>query len=1179
MMGSGSSNSEDLLPCLLNVYDSIAAARKLTGGVSGSTRIASEKEKMTENDTLIEPSARLKEAADSNGAKLTSSSRSWYNYQSLTSPSSLRPKSAISVASMSSSTSLSSSRSSNSSNNSSVNPDNERPDQRTVQNNSSSTTNLTDKSLDSLVEIQPHANRTKAIADTQPRTSYATSSQYSEDSGIYSNFMRSESLHERSWFCNDSEDFNYTSRVVAEILETELAYVDDLHQIITGYLDEWRNDCNCALSSEQINDLFGNIEEIYHFNRCFLWELEQCGQDPVKIAGSFVENNCNFSIYAAYCTHYPRSMNILTELMRQEKTAHIFRERQISLHHTLPLGSYLLKPVQRILKYHLLLQNMVKHTPPDTVGYNDITVALSTMTGIAHHINTMKRRHEHAIRVQEVQSLLTGWQGPDLITFGELYAEGSFRISGAKALRHVFLFEHMLLVTKKKEGGILNYKTHILCSNLMLVECVPKELLSFQIIPFDSPRMQFTVHARSLEEKRHWTLELKRVILENYNVDIPSHARQLVMELGQIQQTDDIGGEKISTKRHHSTPDYLQRRKVDKGKKTKIKSRLLPLFRKSDILLNNKMRSKLKKNQFLSEGSIFSDTSANSDESYGNDSSLLNLSKTTTPTTTTTPTSTPTKDSASHRLDRLTRQTLENISKLSCSSSNNSVDGTGRNSSISSGSNTTPTNFSSRDDLDRSCSSSCVGTESELDDSASSSYQQKEKLIEEIIGQLLIASQKFQRAIKDHQQSVKKTKKLAESVSCEETEEEDDDADLTEDDDEDRDYRLKYTKESNRRRRTSAEVLNTSSESLSASLRQLIPTSPNIWLKQQSEHLATPQKKADSLPRTWFQGTPSEADEWRINRPKTIASDKPTRMKEAKAFDTEDMTNTCFLAGRNRRTEIATSLMSLNTANVHPECKFYRTSVARMTFRSMVQSMGLKLLSKRGKNERRSYTIEHEIPKPKCTFTSTIDKELIPTYKQGSSDLGARIAHGKEIPDYADPKVLFPTITPSKKAASLLGIRAYPNESTKLDEKPIGKGGDGDSKAAQKVFSKKIDDKEADSDDSAESFYERKFEQVESEFENAIRETSILADAVNAERAQEISDSFKKYSQINVNISRHKAIRIPPPVPLKPTALRNRMAKAEGPSKESRIGIPSPECTIPTRGWVKHVVERFQNAD
>lgn len=55
----------------------------------------------------------------------------------------------------------------------------------------------------------------------------------SEDSGIYSNLIRSESLHDRSWFYADGEDFNYTNRVILEILETELVYVNDLHQIIT----------------------------------------------------------------------------------------------------------------------------------------------------------------------------------------------------------------------------------------------------------------------------------------------------------------------------------------------------------------------------------------------------------------------------------------------------------------------------------------------------------------------------------------------------------------------------------------------------------------------------------------------------------------------------------------------------------------------------------------------------------------------------------------------------------------------------------------------------------------------------------------------------------------------------------------------------------------------------------
>lgn len=32
------------------------------------------------------------------------------------------------------------------------------------------------------------------------------------------------------------------------------------------------------------------------------------------------------------------------------------------------------------------------------------------MTNIAYHINDMKRKHEHAVRVQEIQSLLYNWE-------------------------------------------------------------------------------------------------------------------------------------------------------------------------------------------------------------------------------------------------------------------------------------------------------------------------------------------------------------------------------------------------------------------------------------------------------------------------------------------------------------------------------------------------------------------------------------------------------------------------------------------------------------------------------------------------------------------------------------------------------------------------------------------------
>lgn len=53
---------------------------------------------------------------------------------------------------------------------------------------------------------------------------------------------------------------------------------------------------------------------------------------------------------------FSSSVAALTDCMRSKTLAKFFRERQAALKRSLPLGSYLLKPVQRILKYHLLLQ-------------------------------------------------------------------------------------------------------------------------------------------------------------------------------------------------------------------------------------------------------------------------------------------------------------------------------------------------------------------------------------------------------------------------------------------------------------------------------------------------------------------------------------------------------------------------------------------------------------------------------------------------------------------------------------------------------------------------------------------------------------------------------------------------------------------------------------------------------
>ncbi|XP_068199145.1 pleckstrin homology domain-containing family G member 3-like isoform X2 [Antennarius striatus] len=326
-----------------------------------------------------------------------------------------------------------------------------------------------------------------------------------------------------------SPQLTYLDRVVLEIIETERTYVRDLRMIVEDYLAHIIDQCDVLIRPDQVCALFGNIEDIYEFNSELLQALDLCDNDPVAVARCFVMRSEYFDIYTQYCTNYPNSVAALTDCMRNKTLAKFFRERQATLKRSLPLGSYLLKPVQRILKYHLLLQEIAKHFDPEEGGYEVVEEAIYTMTGVAWYINDMKRKHEHAIRLQEVQSLLLNWKGPDLTTYGELVLEGTFRLHRAKSERTLFLFERMLLITKRR-GEHYAYKTHISCATLMLIESA-KDSLSFSVTHYKHPKQPHTVQAKTVEERKLWAHHIKRIILENHRNIIPQKAKDAIMEM------------------------------------------------------------------------------------------------------------------------------------------------------------------------------------------------------------------------------------------------------------------------------------------------------------------------------------------------------------------------------------------------------------------------------------------------------------------------------------------------------------------------------------------------------------------------------------------------------------------------------------------------------------------------
>ncbi|XP_065086454.1 pleckstrin homology domain-containing family G member 3 [Ochlerotatus camptorhynchus] len=384
-------------------------------------------------------------------------------------------------------------------------------------------------------------------------------------------------------------------RAVLEIIDSERSYVEDLGQIIKGYLEDWKE--RACLKVDELDILFSNIQEIWEFNTRLLACLNETKGDPVKISGCFIDLHENFHCYTTYCTRYPEAIALLTSLLQATHTNALLIQTQKMLNHNLPLGSYLLKPVQRILKYHLLLDNLRKHFDDK----QQVAHAHELMKNVAHNIDQVKKKLEQQSRVKELAGIVDGWLGPDLSVLGELRQEGL--LSEHAKPRVVLLFHTMLIITKPKEDKRLQFRTYIPCKNLMLVEHLPGEPTSFNVIPYNDPKGQIKLTARNRDQKRHWAQQIKQAMLEHF--DIPKRAKELVLQLG--DEDDRITDKNASWKwpgHHPSTPDYLERRQQFRRSEMRNRSKKMRKNTASSISLDGISQKDVKQPTFQSYSKV-----------------------------------------------------------------------------------------------------------------------------------------------------------------------------------------------------------------------------------------------------------------------------------------------------------------------------------------------------------------------------------------------------------------------------------------------------------------------------------------------------------------------------------------------------------------------------------------------
>ncbi|NXT13028.1 TRIO protein, partial [Prunella fulvescens] len=300
--------------------------------------------------------------------------------------------------------------------------------------------------------------------------------------------------------------------VLQELVETERDYVRDLGYVVEGYMALMKEDGVPDDMKGKDKIVFGNIHQIYDWHRdFFLGELEKCLEDPEKLGSLFVKHERRLHMYIVYCQNKPKSEHIVSEYIDT-----FFEDLKQRLGHRLQLTDLLIKPVQRIMKYQLLLKDFLKYSKKANLDTTELEKAVEVMCIVPKRCNDM-------MNVGRLQ----GFDGK-IVAQGKLLLQDTFLVTDQDAgllprckERRVFLFEQIVIFSElldKKKGfsmpGFL-FKNSIKVSCLSLEENVDSDPCKFALTSRTGDVTEtFILHSASPGVRQLWIHEINQ-ILEN----------------------------------------------------------------------------------------------------------------------------------------------------------------------------------------------------------------------------------------------------------------------------------------------------------------------------------------------------------------------------------------------------------------------------------------------------------------------------------------------------------------------------------------------------------------------------------------------------------------------------------------------------------------------------------------
>ncbi|ORX82555.1 hypothetical protein BCR32DRAFT_162897 [Anaeromyces robustus] len=280
--------------------------------------------------------------------------------------------------------------------------------------------------------------------------------------------------------------------VIKELIESERLYVSDLQMLIENCFNPLE-----AVSWLPLNEkclLIRNIQELFAFQQDFLKDIEEAVKELKEkmddnsndknlseeemdkimnkcvkdISDCFIYRKKKFKVYSEFCSLHQEAINIFRDYERKPEMISFIRDFNGKTQSRLHLQDFLIKPVQRICKYPLLLKEIIHYSDKNCEELEGLNEALTVMSEVAREIDHVKWLIE---RVQRTDKFIDRLDIQDpfkyiiMERYGDMILSTGLEVVMEKErvnYRGVFLFRKHMFIVKPKRSKNYRVKMHLI---------------------------------------------------------------------------------------------------------------------------------------------------------------------------------------------------------------------------------------------------------------------------------------------------------------------------------------------------------------------------------------------------------------------------------------------------------------------------------------------------------------------------------------------------------------------------------------------------------------------------------------------------------------------------------------------------------------------------------------------